>query len=682
MARSDIRNTIGNLIPSGRLDNQGAANAYAITKPIKEIKDPVEAGISNGLKNLSRGISKRVANDDRDRRNQNAKDKRKVESEQLALDKINAESSYRKHMNNFKDVATRHSEDMVNLNESEFNEKHADELLGFDANQIENKVLRESYKAQIEDVKSSAFSGAQNERFSRERITRGEEYADELVNDGDPEELNEYFQLTQDAGMSEDEQWGALLASVTRQVESGNIASVAIVQEKMKTIKDLDLRKEIAREFSHFYGKSDVINYANRKQIKINFEDATTSDEIDNLVATHGLKSYTAASNKAYKRVEKIDVIDHAGTSMDVVLNKTGDVDELDMFRGREITVKGQGGTHKVTITEAMVNQRVTDFANSLRVDRENTNAIGRYHKLLTKNHELPTGITSEYSNFVAEITAYDPKVAKTEGLGFIDFVQDNYDTFVDLGDWLDKAGNVNNVARKLGIEPKSREGTVIRLYDTLRNNQNLAPEKAWEQASRMVRVNDTTVPMEKSSKYSGMLEGNGMQTGVLQDLMLNGRQKAEAIEYTDYASRSMTADAIKTQLVKMYGDQNEIVEGWRVNDFPEFSRIIGKDILKDYAEDVTPEVVIESLLETTGIIKDEYAEASFEPSTQQVIISGNFENEDGDTEKNVYTIPLYEIKTFIKEEYKDDFLTTDGLEDYNKNDVFLDSPQAAIWVR
>jgi hypothetical protein len=187
---------------------------------------------------------------------------------------------------------------------------------------------------------------------------------------------------------------------------------------------------------------------------------------------------------------------------------------------------------------------------------------------------------------------------------------------------------------------------------------------------------------MEKSSKYSGMLEGNGMQTGVLQDLMLNGRQKAEAIEYTDYASRSMTADAIKTQLVKMYGDQNEIVEGWRVNDFPEFSRIVGKDILKDYAEDVTPEIVIESLLETTGIIKDEYAEASFEPSTQQVIISGNFENEDGDTEKNVYTIPLYEIKTFIKEEYKDDFLTTDGLEDYNKNDVFLDSPQAAIWVR
>ncbi len=682
MARSDIRNVIGNLLPSGRLDNHGAANAYALTRPVNEIPDPVETGIKRGLASIAQGISNRVDTSRREEADRQAlairkrdmeKDaqEREAKVKQSALDRIKADAGFKRALRSFKDTSSVYGDDLM-LGREEFFKKHGESILGFDVDGIEDEVLRESYRSQYDEVLDTAFSGAATERFSRERLGRAEEYADEYLNDGDGEELANYFKLTSETGMREDEQWSALMASVTRQVESGNTQALPNVEAAIDTVKDLDLRASLKKEFKTFDRKRDVVDYVQKNNVNLALGRAKTEDEVDRLAESFGYQSHSSAINEAYKRVQKADTLDDIMTSVDLTLNETLRLGNVAIDDDIEIELDGKGGVHKMKITPDMVNKRIAETVNKLRVDRDDAQALGKYQEFLTSNYELPSTVTSEYKRFVGLMTSFDPN-SKNAG-EFMDNIKDNINTFDDLGNWIANTGNVNTVIRQMGISPSSREGVAMQLYDTLVNTQNVPPEDAWRQANRMLYVKDTAAPMEKEANYTRMLEGNANVKGVYEALQLDGVQKQQAQLYVDYAKRFMTADELKTQLNSMYGDANEVVDGYRINNFPAMSNAINKMIGRDYSEDVQPNVVIKDMLKTLkfkgqelNTLEDSYSNVTYEEENGNIVINGSFDNEDDEEERRMVVITPEMLKEFVSETYADQFLTTENMKTVNR---------------
>jgi predicted house-cleaning noncanonical NTP pyrophosphatase (MazG superfamily) len=679
MARSDIRNTIGNLIPSGRLDNHGAANAYGITQAVNEAPSSVDAALIKGLDRVNKGIKRKGALDERaaskaqaskerdakyDSRVKARDDKADIaaeEREQAALDSLRSNASIRKSIRKYGEVASTNEVDLVELGTEEFKAKYADTLVEPDFSKINDKFQRESLELEWNTFQETLYQGATQAKFKMERTARAEEHADEFLTDGDPEELDDYLALTRTAGMNENEQWAALTASITKQVENGNAQSIPMVLEGINGVKDLDLRKKLKSEFKSLTYKKDVINYAQQREVNKMYKNVTTLDDVDQLQENYGSKGYMPEIIAATKRIEVQDTVDTHLTSIDTFLKKTLDASTVIPEDDVEITIDGRDGRHTTTISKSDVEERVAQTMNSLRANRDDPNAIMQYQQFLVSNDELPSTVTREYTDFVSQITNFDPQAAKANGDSFSDLIQGNMATFTDMSDWISNTGNVHNVSRKLGIEPSSRTGMTMQLFDTLRNTQGLAPEVALEQASRMVRVGEMAEPIEKSSKYAKMLNGTANTTGLFGKLQLDGVQKRQALEYADYAQKFMTTDEVETQLKKMYQGKNELVDGYQVNNFDDISKSINNIIGTDYAEDVQPQVIVKDMLAKMEVREGQYSQVSFDAESDTLIINGSFKNEDGDEERRVIPLPLNLIQEFIEDEYKDDFLTTEG---------------------
>lgn len=654
MPRGDFRSTAGQVISSGSRQVHSAGFASARYSPQQVQRDPIQAGITQGLDYVSRVLGQQKARADREKereaerikriqQNRAEYERRRTEQERESrvrtLDQALLETEQAKYLRYLQSEVPRvltENPELVNESADRFLELSGIGLA--DYSKVKDQTLAEASRmrdlAHIEEMlmqTSAAYDKAQT--MESMTVLTDEAAVSNFDN------VDELMEIGQSEGLSEQDVWTSLTTSAFTAATDGNVEAVEPLLDKAKEINNPELREAVMRDLMPLVSGVDE-RTKTRKHIQL-LEAQTTIDGVRQMEEAFGDIFSPDRFNSEYARVEKLEGKESLLTRSFSRFAATGfDFDELTESLGQTLEFQGSesGKTHSISLSPKEIEQAVNQ--KFMELQRDNPAAVP---ELLAKATKIPTAMTRSMRDMMD--TGIVHGTLNTNDKAFVFFKQ----AIDSVGGNFDPLTSAAQLNYKYGF--KDKQAAVVSLA-LARMDGGSSLEEALTSAFETV---------QSAGEYEGREMGD--YNSAL-DTMLSGKNYSP--RQVKIARESLRANkfafgvdkAVEEAIAAAEARVTNIGEGWFADGIPVYQgdRFTSdvKPIVGNYPE-ATTEALLEKAYESYGMSTSQ-AQAEYNPvyvdgqldKRQSVIILSTLE----DLPKAVSLLELEEIAADSFETY------------------------------